>query len=256
MSMNFPGESSSYREARERLLEQEIALRRSMESVAEARRHLPPGGLAPEDYVFDGAAPDGGSRTVRLSELFAPGKDSLVIYNFMFPRYPTDDRPGPTTGATAHLKLEEGPCPSCTAFLDQLDGAASHVGQRVNFVVIAKAPLPRILAYAQERGWRNLRLLSSAGNNFKRDYQAESADGAQLPMLNVFQRDGKEIRHFWSSEMLQAPADPGQDPRHAGTIEAMWNMFDLTPDGRGSDWQEQINYDCCSAGHEHAKVAS
>ena len=100
----------------------------------------------PEDYVFEGAAPDGSSRPVRLSELFAPGKDSLVIYNFMFPRYPTDDRPGPTTGATAHLKLEEGPCPSCTAFLDQLDGAASHVGQRVNFVVIAKAPLPRILA--------------------------------------------------------------------------------------------------------------
>ena len=185
MSMNFPGESSSYREARERLLEQEIALRRAMESVAEARRDLPAGGLVPEDYVFNGPAADGGSRPVRLSELFAPGKDSLVIYNFMFPRYPTDDRPGPATGATAHLKLEEGPCPSCTAFLDQLDGAASHVGQRVNFVVIAKAPLQRILAYAQERGWRNLRLLSSAGNNFKRDYQAESADGAQLPMLNV-----------------------------------------------------------------------
>ena len=44
----------------------------------------------PEDYVFEGAAPDGGSRPVRLSELFAPGKDSLVIYNFMFPRYPTE----------------------------------------------------------------------------------------------------------------------------------------------------------------------
>ena len=122
--------------------------------------------------------------------------------------------------------------------------------------MIAKAPLPRLLAFAQERGWRNLRLLSSAGNNFKRDYHAESADGAQLPMLTVFRRDGKEIRHFWSSEMLQAPADPGQDPRHAGTIEAMWNIFDLTPDGRGSDWHEQLDYDCCSAGHEHAKAAS
>jgi predicted dithiol-disulfide oxidoreductase (DUF899 family) len=256
MSMTFPREPASYREARERLLEQEIALRRAMESVAEARRRLPAGGLVPEDYVFEGAAPDGSSRPVRLSELFAPGKDSLVIYNFMFPRYPTDDRPGPTTGATAQLKLEEGPCPSCTAFLDQLDGAAGHVGQRVNFVAIAKAPLPRLLAFAQERGWRNLRLLSSAGNNFKRDYHAESADGAQLPMLTVFRRDGKEIRHFWSSEMLQAPADPGQDPRHAGTIEAMWNIFDLTPDGRGSDWHEQLDYDCCSAGHEHAKAAS
>lgn len=54
MSMSFPGESSSYRAARERLLEQEIELRRAMESVAEVRQHLPAGGLVPEDYVFEG----------------------------------------------------------------------------------------------------------------------------------------------------------------------------------------------------------
>ena len=219
MSMSFRGESSSYRAARERLLEQEIELRRAMESVAEARRHLPAGGLVPEDYAFEGAGPDGRSAIVRLSELFAPSKDSLVVYNFMFPRYPQDTRPGPTAGATAHLKLEEGPCPSCTALLDQLEGAAEHVGQRANFVVIAKAPLPRILAFAQERGWRRLRLLSSAGNSFKRDYHAETSEGFQMPMLNVFRREGGEIRHFWSSEMLNAPPDAGQDPRHIGTIE-------------------------------------
>jgi hypothetical protein len=38
---------------------------------------------------------------VRLSELFAPGKDSLVIYNFMFPRTYGGDRPGPSSGQTA-----------------------------------------------------------------------------------------------------------------------------------------------------------
>jgi len=252
MSMSFPGESSSYRVARERLLEQEIELRRAMESVAEARRHLPAGGLVPEDYAFEGAGPDGSSARVRLSELFAPGKDSLVVYNFMFPRYPQDTRPGPTAGATAHLNLEEGPCPSCTALLDQLDGAAGHIGQRINFVVIAKAPLPRILAFAQERGWRRLRLLSSAGNNFKRDYHAETTEGFQMPMLNVFRREGGEIRHFWSSEMLNAPTDAGQDPRHVGTIEPLWNIFDLVPEGRGTDWEEQLTYDCCGIGREYA----
>jgi predicted dithiol-disulfide oxidoreductase (DUF899 family) len=244
-SIGFPHETAEYRSARERLLVQEIELRRAMEAVAAARRALPSGGPVPEDYVFDGLRSDGAPSKIKLSELFAPGKDSLVVYNFMFPRHPTDSRPGPTAGATAPLKVDEGPCPSCTALLDQLDGAAEHVAQRINFVVVAKAPLDRLTAFAKERGWRRLRLLSSAGNSFKRDYHAETADGSQQPMITVFHRDGDGIRHFWSSEMLYAPAEPGQDPRHAGTIEPLWNLFDLTPQGRPSDWEEHIDYDCC-----------
>src|ERR687895_2578225 len=119
MSMTFPGESAEYRAARERLLEREIELRREMEAVAALRRELPPGGAMPEDYVFQGAGPDGAPADVRLSELFAPGKDSLVIYSFMFPRDPSDERPGPAGGETALLPLAEGPCPSCVALLDQ-----------------------------------------------------------------------------------------------------------------------------------------
>jgi predicted dithiol-disulfide oxidoreductase (DUF899 family) len=160
----------------------------------------------------------------------------------MFPRYSGDDRPGPATGSTARLPLTEGPCPSCTALLDQLEGAAVHVTQRVNLVAVAKAPLEHILAFAAERGWRRLRLLSSAGNAYNRDYHAETPDGDQMPILNVFHRDGSTIRHFWSSELLYAPADPGQDYRHVGTIEPLWNLFDLTPEGRGTDWDEQLDY--------------
>ncbi|WP_353644490.1 DUF899 family protein [Mesorhizobium sp. WSM2239] len=244
MNIAFPGESAEYRASRDRLLAKEIELRRAMEAVSVLRRELPPGGLIPEDYVFDGLGPDGIPARLKLSELFAPGKDSLVVYNFMFPRYPKDDRPGPAEGATARLKLEEGPCPSCVAFLDALDGAVKHVeGAGFNFVVIAKAPLDRLTTFAKERGWRNLRLLSSAGNSFKRDYLAETPEGFQMPMVTIFHRDGSEIRHFWSSEMLYAPADPGQDPRHAGTIEPSWNIFDLTREGRPSDWEEQLEYD-------------
>ncbi|MGP3984877.1 DUF899 family protein [Streptomyces sp. KR80] len=240
--MTFPGESAEYRAARNRLLEQEIELRRATEAVAAARRRLPPGGLIPEDYVFQGAGPDGTPTDVRLSELFAPGKDSLVIYSFMFPRHPGDKRPGPKSGRTAELKLEEGPCPSCTTLLDQLDGAAEHVVQHVNFAVVARAPLPRLLTFAQERGWRRLRLLSAADNTYSRDYLAETAEGLSMPMLNVFRRDGEQIRHFWGSELLYAPMDPGQDPRHVGTLEPLWNLFDLTPEGRGTDWEEQLSY--------------
>src|SRR2546423_6897495 len=152
----FPGESAEYRAARERLLAQEIDLRRSMEAVAAARRELPPGGIVPEDYVFQGAEADGAPADVRLSELFAPGKHSLVIYSFMFPRDPGDDRPGPAGGLSARLKLEEGPCPSCVALLDQLDAAAEHAAPLVNFAVVAKAPLAPVLTFARERGWRRL----------------------------------------------------------------------------------------------------
>jgi len=241
MAIAFPGESTEYRAARDRLLEQEIELRRAMEALAAARRELPPGGAVPEDYVFAGAGADGVPTDVSLSELFAPGKDSLVIYSFMFPRDPGDERPGPAGGETALLPLAEGPCPSCVAFLDQLDGAIEHAAQQLNFAVVAKAPLPRVLTFAEERGWRRLRLLSSGANSYNRDYLAETAEGHQRPMLTVFHRDGGVIHHFWSSELFYAPWDPGQDPRHVGTLEPVWNLFDLTPEGR-PDWDEQLSY--------------
>jgi predicted dithiol-disulfide oxidoreductase (DUF899 family) len=242
VGITFPNESPEYRSARDRLLDQEIELRRTTERVAESRRALPPGGDIPEDYVFQGAGPNGTPIDIRLSELFAPGKDSLVIYNFMFPRHEGDTRPGAVAGPIAKLPLTEQPCPSCTALIDQLDGAAEHVSQQINFAIVAKASLPRILAFADERGWRRLRLLSAADNTFKRDYNSETPDGQQMPMLNVFRRDGNAVRHFWSSELLYAPSDPGQDPRHVGTIEPLFNLLDLTPDGRAPDWEEQLGY--------------
>jgi predicted dithiol-disulfide oxidoreductase (DUF899 family) len=242
MSISFPGESREYRAARDRLLEREIELRRAMESVAAARRELPQGGPVPADYEFQGAGPDGAPTAIRLSELFAPGKDSLAIYSFMFPRDPGDDRPGPAVGETALLPLAEGPCPSCVALLDQLDGAVEHASQQLNLAVVAKAPLPRVLTFAEERGWRRLRLLSSTGNSYNRDYLGETTEGSQRPMLNVFHRDDGVIRHFWGSELFYAPWDPGQDPRHVGTLEPVWNLFDLTPDGRPADWDEQLSY--------------
>lgn len=197
-----------------------------MEAVAAARRTLPPGGAVPQDYVFRG------TEEVRLSELFAPGKDSLAIYSFMFPRDPGDDRPG----------RRDGLCPSCVALLDQLDGTALHVEPKMNFAVVAKAPAEELLAFAAERGWRNLRLLSSHGTTYNRDYNAETREGHQRPIMNVFHRDGATIRHFWGSELFYAPAEPGQDPRHVGTLEPSWNMFDLTPEGRDATWDEQLRY--------------
>ena len=243
MDVTFPGESAEYRAARNELLTKEIELRRQMEAVAAGRRELPPGGEVPEDYLFQGEGSTGEPADVRLSELFAPGRDSLAIYSFMFPRDPEDERPGPVAEReTAKLPPEEGPCPSCVALLDQLDGMVPHADQNMNFAVVARSPLPRVLTWARERGWRHLRLLSSADNSYNADYLAETPEGAQRPMLNVFHRHGGTIRHFWGSETFYGTWDPGQDPRHVGTLEPLWNLFDLTPEGR-PDWDEQLSYE-------------
>ena len=78
--ITFPGESSEYRLARNRLLAAETELRRMIERVAAQRRALPPGGAVPGDYVFE-AASGGGEE--RFSELFGPGKDTLVVYSLL-----------------------------------------------------------------------------------------------------------------------------------------------------------------------------
>jgi predicted dithiol-disulfide oxidoreductase (DUF899 family) len=222
--IRFPGESAKYRRARNELLKDEMALRKKIEAVAAKRRKLPLGGPIPEDYAFEEAGAGGSVTRVRLSELFAPGKDTLIVYSYMF---------GPKMAA---------PCVSCTSILDGLDGESAHVTQRVNFVVVAKSPIDRILTVSRERGWRGLRLLSSAGNTYNRDYHGENEKGDQLPSLNVFvTRDGR-IHHFYQSELLFAPSEKGQDGRHVDMIWPLWNMFDFTPDGRGTNWYPRLRY--------------
>jgi predicted dithiol-disulfide oxidoreductase (DUF899 family) len=230
--IRFPGESSEYRRERDRLLEAEVELRRTIERVAAQRRALPPGGDVPENYRFEEA---GDGSEVSFSELFAPGKDTLVVYSFMFPRSSGDTRPGPRSGETARLALSETPCPSCASILDSLDGAVRHLAQRINLAVIAKSEPERIRAFAMEQGWRHLRLLSSRKNTYNRDYHAETPEGAQLPILNVFVRDGEQFRHSWATELMFAPRDEGEDPRHVDAIWPIWSVLDMTPGGRGSE---------------------
>ena len=223
-SVRFPGESDEYRAARNELLDDEIQLRRNIEAVAARRRSLPLGGQLPVDYVFAAPGPDGSSREVRLSELFSGGKDTLIIYSFMY---------GP--------KMAQ-PCVSCTSILDALDGESPHVVQRINLAVVAKSPITRIMEFANARGWRNLPLLSSADNTYNHDYHAESPEGDQWPVLNVFVRRDGAIYHSYNAELLYAPGEPGQDGRHVDLIWPLWNLFDLTPEGRGEKWYPKLSY--------------
>ncbi|HEY1990864.1 MAG TPA: DUF899 family protein, partial [Gammaproteobacteria bacterium] len=211
----FPNESKAYRKARDKLLKAEIQLRRQVEEVAKLRRTLPLGGPLPEDFVFEEQADVVGIRKVRLSELFAPGKDTLLLYNYMY-----------------SLAMPN-PCPMCTSIIDSLDGAAPHVGQRANIAVVAKSPLPRIMTFARNRGWRNLRFLSSADNSYNRLYHGEDTEGHQSPAMNVFVKRDGQVRHFWSSELMFTKGEKGMHPRHVDMIWPLWNLLDLTPEVRG-----------------------
>ena len=208
-------ESKEYRQARDALAAEEIELMRHIVQVAEQRRALPPGGEVLNYYRFDGK-----EGTVGFAELFGD-KDTLVIYSFMY---------GP--------QRETG-CAMCTSQMSAWDGIAPHVRRRAAFVMTARSPLERILAYGKERGWSNLNLYSDPSGDYTRDYV--SAEDADMPGYNVFERKSGVIRHFWRSEGSKETADPGQDSHDAPDMSALWTILDTTPEGRGTDWYPKLD---------------
>lgn len=219
----FPGETARYRAARDRLLAAEVALRDQLEAVAALRRELPLGGALKEDYAFEELSPTGAVRRVRLSELFEPGRQSLLVYSFML---------GPGMSA---------PCPMCTSLLDGLDGNAQHIGQRMSLAVVGRSPIQRLVEAGRARGWRNLRLVSAAGCDYQRDYHGEDEQGGQWPMANVFVKRDGAVHHFWGSELLWVDFPTGNQ-RHVDLLWPLWNVLDLTPEGRGADWYPALAY--------------
>ncbi len=217
----FPGESDEYRRARNALLEAELALEDNLRDVAALRQKLPIGGRVPEDYVFDTLDAGQGS-TIRMSDLFATGRTNLFLYSFMF---------GPDDAA---------PCPACTSLVDGFHGIAQHIHAAMNMAVVAKAPIEKLAAFADGRGWSGVRLLSSADNTYNADYFAETPAGVQIPAANIFVKRNGEVCHFFSTEMLYVDR-PGQHPRHVDRIWPIWNLLDMTPEGRG-DWGPKLAY--------------
>lgn len=222
----FPGESDAYRAARDELLKAEIALKDQREAVAALRRRLPLGAAIPTDYVFQEGSRDFRDtetvRGVRMSELLEGPRTTLVVIHYMF------------------NPAREVPCPMCTMWADTYNAAAPHVLQRVNFVLVAKADIKRLRAWAAARKWDNLRLLSSLGTTFNRDYHAEEEDGGQNAGVSVFVKRNGAVHHSYSVEADAAHHGPG-DPRHIDLLSPVWNLFDLTPEGRG-DWYPSFSY--------------
>lgn len=212
----FPNESEEYRAARNALLAEEIELRRHIERVAELRRALPPGGKVARDYRFQSE-----NGPVNLAEMFG-NKQTLVIYSYMF---------GPK---------RQRPCPMCTSQISAWEGEGRDIAQRVAFAIVARSPIERLIAFKQERGWHDIALYSDPSGDYTRDYV--SADDADIPALNVFEKHDGTVRHFWGGEMSGEMADPGQDPRGAPDTMPIWTLLDLTREGRGKDWYPKLEY--------------
>jgi predicted dithiol-disulfide oxidoreductase (DUF899 family) len=222
---NLPHESADYLKKREELRLAELELMRQREKVAALRRALPQGATI-QDYIFeegpaDLAAGDAPIRTVRLSELFsAPGR-SLIVYHLMYG------------------KLQTKPCPMCTGLIDGFNGNAVHLAQNVDLAIVAAADLAPLRAHARTRGWDKLRLLSAASSTFKYDLGSEDREGNQDSEISVFTRaaDGT-LCHFYSAHPKLA-ADVNE--RGLDLLWSLWNMLDLTPQGR-PNWYTKLDY--------------
>ena len=201
----FPNETAAYRAARDALLKDEQELVDKTKALAEKRRRLPLGGELKEDYVFQRANDGKIGDPVKFSALFHD-KNTLLIYSFMF---------GPGW---------DKPCPSCTSLVDGFDRTWYQVTRNAAFVAIAKAQPERINAWATERGWSQIELVSGFRSPFQADYKCQGEnDDRQLPMMHCFRKQGGKICHFWGTEL---PSN------HVDTVWPYWNLMDFTPEGR------------------------
>lgn len=222
---NLLNEPADYLAKREELRLAEIELMKHIEQVAAMRRRLPMG-AALEDYEFiEGPANlDAGDEpvtNVKLSELFTAEQRPLVIYHLMYG------------------KKQNKPCPMCTMWIDGCNGVAAHIAQNIDFAVVAAADLKALRSHARARGWSNLRLLSASSNTFKYDLGSEDLDGGQDSALSVFTRDSEgAVRHFYTAHPRMAPEIK---ERGIDLLSPVWNLMDLTPQGRG-DWYASLAY--------------
>lgn len=213
--------SNGYVAARRALAEAEMSLRDQAEEVARLRRALPPGAVVGDYALTEGPRDltrDEPVLTTTLQELFG-GHDELVVYHLMF--HPDDD----------------DACAMCALWVDGLHGVSHHITRRAGLAVIGKAPLDKLRRFARRRGWDGLRIVSSHGTSFNADLAVEAPNGAQVPAVSTFVREGDEVRHVQTR-----PADyPDGSVRGMDLISPVWNVFDLLPSGRG-EWLPDNTY--------------
>jgi predicted dithiol-disulfide oxidoreductase (DUF899 family) len=217
--------ASEWLSQRKSLLEQEKELTRHMDRVNAARRRLPMVRLE-KTYTFEGR---NGKTT--LLELFE-GRRQLIVYHFMF-----------------DPAWEKG-CVGCTGYVEAI-GDLSMLAQRdTSFVLVSRAPLPKLEAYKQAKGWQ-WPWYSSFGSDFNYDFHVtldESVrpveydyrtkaemEAANVPNptkgeehgLSVFFRIDREVFHTYSTYA-----------RGTESLTDAYALLDRTPYGRQEDFED------------------
>ncbi|MBF6557836.1 MAG: DUF899 family protein [Acidimicrobiales bacterium] len=211
-------ESDEYRRRREELRVAELDLIDHIEQVAALRRALS-AGTTVDDYALVEVS---NGDPVRLSQLFSAPDRALVIYHFMYGKSETD------------------PCPLCTMWIDGYNAVAPHLSQNIDFAIVAAAEPAAIRAHAAARGWDNVRLLSAGDSTFKYDLGSEESDGSQTEWVSVFTLGGDgSVLHGYSKGAQMAD---GRRERGIDLLSPVWNLLDLTPNGRG-DWYPSLSYE-------------
>ena len=203
---------------RKELLQDEKELTRQRDRVNAKRRRM---SMVKVDkpYTFDG--PDG---KVSLLDLF-DGKRQLIVHHFMF---------GPD--------WEKG-CPSCTGHVNAIGNISSLGKADTRYVIVSRAPLEKLDAYKQLKGWSHP-WYSSYESDFNFDFHVSFKEGDadaeynyaprggrggedESPGMSVFFRIGNDVYHTYS---LYA--------RGLESITDVYNFLDLTPYGRQEDFED------------------
>jgi len=214
--------------ARRQLLEEEKRFTRQRDQLSTRRRELPMVAVD-EEYAFD--SEDG---PVSLADLF-DGRHQLVVYHAMW------------------LYDQDRPCPSCSAFLDQI-GHLAHLHVRdTSFAAVSRGSIERMKHFRERLGWR-FPWVSSLGSSFNYDYHV-TFDESVAPIeynyrsraelerlglaigeweqpfdlhgLSVFLSDGERVFHTYSSYA-----------RGVDNLGFISDFLDLTPLGRQEEWEQ------------------
>lgn len=191
---------AEWEKARAELLEKEKELTRLKDSVSAARRRLPMVEVT-GSYAFD--SEDGPKALLDLFD----GRTQLIVQHFMF---------GPD--------WDEG-CDGCSMMADSIPPLSHLNAKDTSFVLISRAPLPKLLAFRDRMRW-TLPWVSSLSTTFNEDFQA-TVDGEERQAISVFLRDGDRIFHTWSTFAR------GEEP-----FMLVFDLLDLTPYGRQETWED------------------
>ncbi|MDL4777364.1 MULTISPECIES: DUF899 domain-containing protein [Thermomonosporaceae] len=184
-------------EARRALLEKEKEVTHARDVIAAERRKLPMVKVE-KDYRFEG--PHG---TVTLLDLFE-GRRQLVVRHFMFAP-----------------DADEG-CIGCSMQADSV-GELAHLWARdTTFVLVSRAPLPKLESFKARMGW-NLPWYSSYGSDFNYDHEVTTEQG-ESPGVSAFLRDGDEV--FFTYSIFD---------RGGEIFKSFYNYLDITHLGRQED---------------------